>query len=89
MRATDLVALMQIKNDENWNQTEEDWLFLIKSNPKCCLVAILENRVIGTVTAINYHQKLAWIGMMLVSKKYRGLGISKILLNTVIENLDK
>ena len=71
MRATDLEALMQIKNDENWNQTEEDWLFLIKSNPKYCLVAVSENRVIGTVTAIDYHQELAWIGMMLVSKKYR------------------
>lgn len=89
MRATDLEDLMQIKNDENWNQTEEDWLFLIKYNPEYCLVAVLENKVIGTVTAINYHQKLAWIGMMLVSKKYRGLGVSKILLNTLIENLDK
>jgi GNAT superfamily N-acetyltransferase len=89
MRATDLVALMQIKNDENWNQTEDDWLFLIKSNPKYCLVAVSENRVIGTVTAINYHQKLAWIGMMLVSKKYRGLGVSKVLMNTIIKKLDK
>lgn len=89
MRATDLEALMQIKNDENWNQTEEDWLFLIKYNPKYCLVAVSENRVIGTVTALNYHQKLAWIGMMLVSKKYRGLGVSKVLMNTIIKKLDK
>jgi GNAT superfamily N-acetyltransferase len=89
MRSTDLEVLMQIKNDENWNQTEEDWLFLIKFYPKYCLVAVSDNKVIGTVTAINYQQKLAWIGMMLVSKKYRRLGVSKILLNTIIKGLDK
>ena len=80
---------MQIKNAENWNQTEEDWLFLIRNNPKYCLVAVLENMVIGTVTAMNYQEKVAWIGMMLVAKKYRGLGVSKILLNNIIKDLDK
>jgi len=89
MRPADLEALMQIKNAENWNQTEEDWLFLIKNNPKFCLVAESENKLIGTVTAMKYQQKLAWIGMMLVAKKYRGLGVSKILLNTIIKRLDK
>jgi GNAT superfamily N-acetyltransferase len=89
MRPADLEALMQIKNAENWNQTEEDWLFLIKNNPKFCLVAVSENKLIGTVTAMKYQQKLAWIGMMLVAKKYRGLGVSKILLNTILKRLDK
>lgn len=89
MRSDDLEALMRIKNDENWNQTEEDWLFLIKSNPEYCMVAVSENKVIGTVTAINYKQKIAWIGMMLVSNKYRGLGVSKILLKTIIKRLNK
>ena len=88
MRPSDLKALMQIKNAENWNQTEEDWLFLIKSNPQYCLVAVSENKVIGTVTAMNYLQSLAWIGMMLVDKKYRGLSISKILLHKLIKRLD-
>jgi GNAT superfamily N-acetyltransferase len=89
MRSSDLEALMQIKNAENWNQTEGDWLFLIRSNPEYCLVAVLEDKVIGTITAINYDQRAVWIGMMLVSKKYRGLGISKKLLNTIIKDLAK
>ena len=89
MRPADLEALMQIKNAENWNQTEEDWLFLIRSNPKYCLVAVTGNKVIGSVTAMGYQQKLAWIGMMLVSENYRGFGVSKILLNNIIKRLDK
>ena len=89
MRPADLPALMQIKNAENWNQTEEDWLFLMKSNARHCLVALSENKVIGSVAAINYGQKLAWIGMMLVAEDYRGFGVSKILLNTIIKSLGK
>lgn len=88
MRPSDLETLMQIKNAENWNQTEEDWLFLINSNPQYCLVAVSENRVIGTVTAMSYPQSLAWIGMMLVDKNYRGLSISKILLHNILKRLD-
>ena len=87
MQTTDMEVIMQIKNAENWNQTEDDWLFLINSNPETCLVAVFENQVIGTVTAVNYQNKVAWIGMMLVSKDFRGMGVSKLLLNTIIEKL--
>ncbi len=87
MQTTDMEVIMQIKNAENWNQTEEDWLFLINSNPETCLVAVFENQVIGTVTAVNYQNKVAWIGMMLVLKDFRGMRVSKLLLNTIIEKL--
>ena len=87
MQLSDLKAVMQIKNAENWNQTEEDWLFLLHSNPEYCLVALIENQVIGTVTTINYQNKVAWIGMMLVAIDFRGMGISKLLLNTLIHKL--
>ena len=79
---------MDLKNAENWNQTQEDWLFILRSNPNYCLVAILDNVVVGTVTAFNYQNKIAWIGMMLVAKEYRGNGISKLLLATIIEKLN-
>ncbi len=87
LQVADLKAIMHLKNAENWNQTEDDWLFLINISPEYCLVAVFENHIVGTVTAISYQNKLAWIGMMLVSRQFRGKGISKILLNTVIKEL--
>ncbi|MFK5973156.1 MAG: GNAT family N-acetyltransferase [Flavobacteriaceae bacterium] len=87
MQRSDLKAVMQIKKAENWNQTQEDWLFLLRSNPEYCLVALIKNQVIGTVTAINYQNKVAWIGMMLVAIDFRGMGVSKLLINTVIHKL--
>ena len=89
MIIADLEAVMRIKEAENWNQTEEDWIFLMNSNPEYCLVAVFKDIVVGSVTAINYQNKVAWIGMMLVSKEYRGIGISTILLKNIISKLKK
>jgi len=87
MHPSDVETVMQIKNAENWNQTEKDWLFLMSHSPESCLVACIDSKVVGTVTGLNYGNQLAWVGMMLVSKEYRGRGVSKILLNTLIEKL--
>ncbi len=87
MHPSDLPFLMQIKNDENWNQTENDWLFLMEYFPEYCLVALDEEKVVGTITSTNFKNQVAWIGMMLVSKPYRGRGISKLLMTTIINTL--
>ena len=87
MHPSDVETVMQIKNAENWNQTEKDWLFLMSHSPNSCLVACVDSTVVGTVTGLNYGNQLAWVGMMLVSKEFRGLGVSKMLLNTLIEKL--
>ncbi|MCM4172789.1 N-acetyltransferase [Arenibacter sp. TNZ] len=87
MDNADISGAMQLVFDENWNQTKEDWRMLLGLNSNLCLVAVYNGAVVGTVTAVNYKDQVAWIGMMLVSKNFRGLGISKTLLNTVIEKL--
>jgi len=87
MLETDLEAAMGLKNAEGWNQTELDWLLFLRHNPELCLVACSEELVIGTVTAINYNNEVAWIGMMLVSRDFRNQGVGKMLLKTVIECL--
>ena len=84
---TDIPSAMEIKNVEGWNQVEADWKLMMKTSPEFCLVAEVGADVIGTITAINYGNKIAWIGMMLVRKEYRGLGISKRLMKTVLEKL--
>jgi len=87
MVEADISGAMQLVLAENWNQTKEDWQMLLNLNSNLCLVATYNGKVIGTVTAMNYKNQVAWIGMMLVSKNFRGLGISKNLLNTIIKKL--
>ena len=62
---------------------------VIGSDPSLCLVASYNNTIVGTATAINYNDNVAWIGMMLVSEAFRGFVISKYLLRTTIEKLNK
>ena len=88
MRETDLDAAMGLKNAEKWNQTELDWRLFLDHNPELCLVACVEEEVIGTVVAINYKNEVAWIGMMLVSHDFRKQGVGSRLLEAVITRLE-
>lgn len=85
----DLEVAMALKNTEGWNQTLEDWKLFLQCNPDLCLGAKVKERLVGTVTALAFEQKVAWISMMLVHREFRGRGISKLLLKEIIERLGK
>ncbi|WP_373512307.1 GNAT family N-acetyltransferase [Persicitalea sp.] len=87
LQEADIPGAMRLKSAENWNQTEDDWRMLLALDPNLCLVASCDDEVVGTVTATNYNNEIAWIGMMLVDQDFRGLGLGKRLLNSVIEKL--
>ena len=87
MDSEDIATAMSLKNAESWNQTENDWRFFLEHDPELCLVASLKNEVIGTVTAINYQNRIAWIGMMLVSSDHRRKGVGHKLLCSIIDRL--
>ena len=88
MQPADIGYASKLSNAEGWNQTERDWNLLIGNPQNPCLVAEWGNKVIGTTTAINYSDKVAWIGMVLVDKEYRGRGVSKSLLKNIFEKLE-
>ena len=89
MVLSDMDSLMKLKNAEGWNQLKKDWALLISYKESVNLVAVLDDRIVGTITAINYANTVAWIGMMLVDRDYRGRGISKLLLLDAIDKLNK
>ncbi len=87
MLAGDLDQALGLSLAEGWNQTERDWRFLFKNPDNICLVAEKNNRVAGTATALNYSDRVAWIGMVIVDKTLRGHGAGKMLLSHIIEKL--
>lgn len=87
MREEDIPGAMRLKTAEKWNQTEDDWRTLLKLDPTLCLAATSAGNIVGTVTATNYTNELAWIGMMLVDKDFRSMGLGKFLLTTLMEKL--
>jgi ribosomal protein S18 acetylase RimI-like enzyme len=87
MRTADIASAIKLSKAEGWNQTEKDWKLFIENPGNVCLLAEFDNNVIGTTTAINYSNKIAWIAMVLVDKEYRGRGVSKSLLTNILQQL--
>lgn len=88
MQPGDIVYAMKLSNAEGWNQTEKDWKLLIENPQNVCLLAECNKKIIGTTTAMNYANQIAWIGMVLVAKESRGQGVSKLLVTNVLEKLE-
>ena len=88
MQPGDIVYAMKLSNAEGWNQTEKDWKLLIESSQNVCLLAEYNKKIIGTTTAMNYANQIAWIGMVLVAKECRGQGVSKLLLTNILKKLE-
>lgn len=89
MQQGDIEQAMRLKDLEGWNQTEQDWEMLLKLSSETCFVAVCDKEVIGTITAVNYSNELAWIGMMLIAEKYRRKGIGSLLLNHNMKRLQE
>jgi GNAT superfamily N-acetyltransferase len=87
MHFDDIDKCMLLSDAEHWNQTETDWKRLIFGSQNNCLVAEIENHIVGTATAMNYSNSVAWIGMVLVDKNYRGRGIANALLLALLNLL--
>jgi GNAT superfamily N-acetyltransferase len=88
IKRTDLPDAMRLKDQEGWNQTRKDWLFLMEED-HICLVADYRGMVVATTAAAVYVGETAWVGMVLVDPAYRGMGISKKLLNRLVNDLSE
>ncbi len=87
LQSGDIPDAMQLVYSEKWNQTEKDWTIFISNKNNVCLAATIAGKIVATATAINYLNQVAWIGMVLVNKQFRGRGISKLLLNALFKKL--
>lgn len=88
LQSQDIPDAMELVLAEGWNQTELDWQILMGSPQNVCLVAEVGNKFAGTATAINFNNKVAWVGMVLVNKVFRGRGISQVMLSTLFKHLE-
>src|SRR5215212_3523502 len=84
----DLPAAMSLKESAGWNQTEADWLRLLRLEPRGCFAATAGGRLVGTVTTTAYGRELAWVGMVLVDPSYRRRGIASRLMGAALSYLE-
>lgn len=88
LTAKDTAAALELSTEAGWNQTEADWRRLFGLSPEGCLAIEVAGEVVATATIVAYERRLAWIGMVLTRKTYRGRGFAKRLLNEVLHLAD-
>lgn len=87
LESGDIGQALRLSKAEGWNQTEKDWQLLIQNSENVCLAVETGGKIVGTATAINYENHMAWIGMVLIDREHRGQGLSKTLLSALFEQL--
>ncbi|MDX2034910.1 MAG: GNAT family N-acetyltransferase [Blastocatellia bacterium] len=85
MTVDDLPAGSELCRAARWNQLDRDWRQFLTLSPRGCRVAMRGDRVIGTVTTIDYEDRFRWVGMVLVDPRERRRGIGTRLLREAIE----
>ena len=83
----DIPAAMRLKELAHWNQTENDWLRVLRLGPSGCFCATINDELVGTITTTTYGNQLAWIGMVLVDPERRRMGIATKLMHVALEYL--
>jgi len=85
----DVPAAMELSEQAGWNQTAEDWRMLIDLAPEGCLAIEVDGELAATTTLLCYGRRLAWIGMVLTKKSYRGRGFARRLLTQALGLADQ
>ena len=80
----DIPAGLRLCRIAGWNQLAADWELFLRLSPKGCRAAIQSGSVVGTVTTVNYENRFAWVGMVLVDPEFRGHGVGTQLLQEAL-----
>lgn len=72
----------------NWNQLEADWRRVVALEPHGCFIASLDDRDVGTVSAVVFDS-VAWIGLMLVDPSVRRRGVGRALMEHALAWLEQ
>src|SRR6185437_4690945 len=88
MRTSDLADAYELSTAAERNQTLEDWRTLLDISPHGCFGIEIDGALVATTTVVCYEKQLAWIGMVLTQKEYRGRGFARSLLARALEYAD-
>jgi len=72
--------------NEHWNQSLRSVERMFTSEPNGCFVAEVNGKRVGHVFSISYG-KLGWIGLLIIDKEYRRIGVGTLLMKKAMSYL--
>lgn len=88
LREGDMPDLMALVDSVGWNQTPEDWQFMLSSGEGVGITDA-QDRVIACAVALPYENGIGWVGMVIVGEAWRRRGLASILVEDCIEALHR
>ena len=83
----DVENAMELVLAEGWNQTTQDWYFMIENSENRCYAVDVDGKLVATGVTVIYSGKLAWIGMVLVNQHFRRRGIGNKLFEQLVREV--
>jgi predicted N-acetyltransferase YhbS len=87
MRSQDIPFAIRLSDQEGWGVTREDLTRILQLDPTRSLIAAEGAKRLGLSTTTTYGRKLAWIGNVIVDRRYRGKSIGSSLVQSAVERL--
>src|SRR3990172_11037523 len=89
MRMEDVPFAVRLSEQEHWGVTRNDLQRLLRLNPAVCFIAYERAKKLGLTTTTIYGKKLAWIGNVIVDRRFRGKHIGRNLVEHAVSFLRK
>ncbi len=84
----DLTQANALSKEAGWNQTVQDWRTILALAPEACFGIDCDGCLAATASVIVYGRTLAWVGMVLTRREYRGRGLASELLKECLRYAD-
>lgn len=84
MVPSDMPELTGLVEQANWNQLPNDWSDMMDLAPDSCMVMVRDGKALGSAVTMKYGTDVAWIGMVIVDKRARRMGIASKLMKDAI-----
>lgn len=84
----DVIELIKLSASVNWDYDEHE-IRTVMSSGKIFGHKNAEGKIVSSAAIISYDTDLASIGMVIVNKEYRGLGLGKKATNKCIDSVSK
>jgi len=81
-----LPSAHRLSTQAGWNQAPEDWRRLLRLSPGGVKVWVDAGEVRASYSIIGYGKRVAWIGMILVDRAYRGRGLGKMAFDLALKD---
>lgn len=86
IRENDIEFVYTSCKNESWNYSRKRIERVHHYEPKGCFVATVNKKRVGHVFSINYR-KVGWIGLLIVNREHRRIGIGTLLVRRAIDYL--